>query len=314
MSVIDFPIEKINEFLKKYSFEVGAPLGSNIDNNEKTMATIKIKLTGVREMFLTGTKKDFIEYTIYLEDVNNEIADKIYNLIFDSLKTNDYHISNTDTTFFTLTVKVNQILKNFLKYWSIDSYVTCTRIVNNLNSKNQNFFSKPITEGLIVENVYDNVTKNLVKDVLSVFKYQKEGEYGLPEDINGNMVYEFPEINSEFTINLTMEMSDEIETVDVDGAYYPEEDVIEISIISNPNFDRELLEELYYELNELIRHELEHIKQYNRGDEIPKKEPKKPLKYYSQKHELEAQIAGFKRRAKKERKPLENVIRDWFKK
>jgi hypothetical protein len=43
-----------------------------------------------------------------------------------------------------------------------------------------------------------------------------------------------------------------------------------------------------------------------------KKDQKKPLKYYSQKHELEAQIAGFIRRAKKERKPLEVVIRNWF--
>ena len=47
---------------------------------------------------------------------------------------------------------------------------------------------------------------------------------------------------------------------------------------------------------------------------MPKKEPKKPLKYYTQKHELAAQIAGFKRRARKERKPLEDVIRSWFNK
>ena len=30
--------------------------------------------------------------------------------------------------------------------------------------------------------------------------------------------------------------------------------------------------------------------------------------------EIEAQIAGFKRRAQKERKPLEDVIRSWFNK
>ena len=74
------------------------------------------------------------------------------------------------------------------------------------------------------------------------------------------------------------------------------------------------MEELHFELNELIRHELEHIIQIERGDDIPEKEPKQPIKYYSQPHELQAQIAGFKRRAKKERKPLEDVIRNWFEK
>jgi hypothetical protein len=72
------------------------------------------------------------------------------------------------------------------------------------------------------------------------------------------------------------------------------------------------LEELHFELNELIRHEVEHIIQIERGDYIPKREPKDPLKYYSQPHELGAQIAGFKRKAKKLRKPLITVIRDWF--
>jgi len=33
----------------------------------------------------------------------------------------------------------------------------------------------------------------------------------------------------------------------------------------------------------------------------------------TQQHEIEAQIAGFKRRAKQEGKDLETVIRDWFK-
>jgi hypothetical protein len=148
--------------------------------------------------------------------------------------------------------------------------------------------------------------------VLSIFKFQKEGEYTLPEDISGEMSYSFPQFDEEFTIELTLEVSDDVKTVDVDGAYYPEDDVIEITIISNPNLGRQTLEELHFELNELIRHELEHIIQFERGDDIPKKEPKVPLKYYSQKHELEAQIAGFKRRAKKERKPLEDVIRSWF--
>jgi hypothetical protein len=308
MKLIDFPIERLNEFFRDHSFEIQNPFGEGL--NKEINVTVKVKLTGVKPMISVGEWKDFIEYTLFLEDVDNEFGRMMFGFQFDALKTNDYKLSNTDTTFYLTTIKVNDILRNFLKYWGIDNYVTCTRIINNIT----NIDPKPVTESLIIEGKYDSVTRQLVKDVLMTIKYQKEGKFNLPEDISGEMTYNFPELNSIFTIDLNLDVSNDVETVDVDGAYYPDDETIEISIITNPNLNREILEELHFELNELIRHELEHVIQFERGDEMPKKEPKKPLKYYTQKHELAAQIAGFKRRARKERKPLEDVIRSWFNK
>jgi hypothetical protein len=306
MTPIDFPIERLNEFFRDHSFEIQNPFGDGL--NEEINVTVKVQLTGVKPMISVGEWKDFIEYTLFLEDIDSDFGRGIFGYQFAALKTHDYKISNTDTTFYLTTVKVNDMLRNFLKYWGIDNYVTCTRVVNNV----ANVDPKYMTESLITEGKYDNVTKQLVKDVLTTIKYQKEGEFTLPEDISGEMTYDFPQLDTAFTIELNLTISDDVETVDVDGAYYPEDDVIGIEIITNPNLNREILEELYYELNELIRHELEHVIQFDRGDNIPKKEPKQPIKYYSQPHELQAQIAGFKRRAKKERKPLEDVIRGWF--
>ena len=114
-------------------------------------------------------------------------------------------------------------------------------------------------------------------------------------------------------INLEMIVNQESKGIDVNGEYY-EDDTIEIQIKSGPNPTSEELKELYYELNELITHELVHVIQHGSEYNFPKKEPKLPYKYYTQKHELEAQIAGFKRRAKKEEVPLESVVKDWFKK
>lgn len=306
MTPIDFPIERLNEFFRDHSFEIQNPFGDGL--NEEINVTVKVQLTGVKPMISVGEWKDFIEYTLFLEDINSDFGRGIFGYQFASLKTHDYKISNTDTTFYLTTVKVNDILRNFLKYWGIDNYVTCTRIVNNV----ANVDPKYMTESLITEGKYDSVVRQLVKDVLTTIKYQKEGEFTLPEDISGEMTYDFPQLDTEFTIELNLSVSEGVETVDVDGAYYPEDDVIGIEIITNPNLNREVLEELHFELNELIRHELEHIIQYERGDDIPEKEPKQPIKYYTQQHELQAQIAGFKRRAKKERKPLEDVIRAWF--
>lgn len=308
MAVIDFPIERLNEFLKDHSFVIQDPFGDGL--NEKMNLTVKVQLTGVKPMISVGEWKDFIEYTLFLEDIDSQFGRGLFGHQFAALKTNDYKLSNTDTTFYLTTVKVNDVLRNFLKYWGIDKYVTCTRVVNNV----ANVDPKYMTEGLIMEGKYDGIVRQLVKDVLTTIKYQKEGEFILPEDISGEMTYNFSQLDTAFTIELNLTTSDDVETVDVDGAYYPEDDVIGIEIITNPNLNREILEELHFELNELIRHELEHIIQYERGDDIPEKEPKQPIKYYSQPHELQAQIAGFKRRAKKERKPLENVIRNWFEK
>lgn len=309
MSIIDFPIERINEFLSNHSFVVTKPLGENVEIGGNV--TIKVKLTGIKPMISIGDWKDFIEYTIIIEDIDDSYLKGIFGHLFAAVKTQDYAIANTDTTFYLITSQVNGLLRNFLKYWDIDNYVTCTRIIDKVT----NIDPKYMNEGVITEGKYSNVIRHVVKDILKVFKHQKEGDYQLPEDISTSeedMVYDFPELDSSFTVNLTLSLNDEIDTIDVDGEYYGSDDSIDIRIESNPNLDRETLEELHFELNEIIAHELQHLIQKDEGYFFPRRITKKSFKYYMQPHELEAQIAGFKRRAQKERKPFEEVVRTWF--
>jgi hypothetical protein len=310
MNIIDFPIERLNEFLSDHSFVVTKPLGNYVEIEGNL--TVKVKLTGIKPMISVGELNDFIEYTLVLEDVDDNHIKSIYGYLFASVKTQDYIISNTDTRFYSLTSQVNELLRNFLRYFNIDNYVTSTRIIDKIT----NIDPKYMTESIISEGKYSNVIRHVVKDILKVFKHQKEGEYQLPEDISTeeeDMVYDFPQLGSSFTVNLILSLNDEIDTVDVDGEYYEDDDSIDIRIESNPNLDRETLEELHFELNELVAHELQHLIQRDDGYVFPKKETKKSLKYYTQPHEIDAQITGFKRRAQKERKPYEDVVRSWFK-
>jgi len=251
MSIIDFPIERINEFLSDHSFVVTNPLGENIEVDG--YLTVKIKLTGIKPMISVGEWNNFIEYTLILEEVNDNHLQSILGYMFASVKTHDYAISNTDTKFYLLTTQVNQLLRNFLTYFGINDYVTCTRIIDKVT----NIDPKYMTESIISEGKYSNVIRHVVKDILKVFKHQKEGEYQLPEDISTeeeDMVYDFPQLGSSFTVNLILSLNDEIDTVDVDGEYYEDDDSIDIRIESNPNLDRETLEELHFELNELVAH------------------------------------------------------------
>jgi hypothetical protein len=299
MESINFPIERINKFLGTHNFTIKSPYYGEEEIN------YKIKLTGIRKLIVIGEWEDVIEYTLYLESAGR-ISTDILNIIFERTGGNEMTLTTTDTTLYQVIMGVNRNLYNFLNFFNIENTLFCDKVVNNLK--------KEINESVINEGRYDGITRQIVRDILSVVKYQKEGEYVLPEDVREDMVYTLPQHHSPFSIELSLEISDNVDTIEVDGEYYPDEDIISITIVSNPNLDRKILEELHYELNELIRHEIEHIIQLQRGDEIPENEPEEPLDYYSQKHELEAQLTGFKRRAKKERKPLGVVIRNWFNK
>lgn len=167
---------------------------------------------------------------------------------------------------------------------------------------------------LIKEDKFDNIVRTLVKDIISLFKFQREGEFGIPEDLNPEeLTYSFPKLDTEFSIFLDLRLDENTSTIDVDADYYSQDDMIYLVIKSNPNAKNEILQELTGELNEVLRHELEHIKQHEEGLRFPK-EPKNPELYYTQKHEIEAQKKGFHRRAKQEKRDFESLVRDWFKK
>jgi len=300
--MIDFPIERINKFFSNHIFEVKTQ--PTHDDNFILSTNISVKLTGVKDYISMGEKKSHVEYTITILPTN-ETSD-VWNKMWAGVYGERVDINTSSREYPELRFVMNHKLENFLKYFGVEKQVICTKVVNELED-NQ------LKESLIIESRYDNVVRTLVKDIISLYKSQREGEFSLPEDIRGeeHMTYSFPQINNDFSINLNLAKDDDVDTVEVDAEYYRNEDIIEITIISNPELGYQNIQELIGELNEVIRHELEHISQHQKGYEFPK-EPKGPLKYYTQQHELEAQLAGFKRRARKENRSVEEVIRGWF--
>ena len=303
MNTIDFPIERINKFLDTHTFEVY--LQPTHDEDYRIPTNVKVKLTGVREYISTGDKKPFVQYTIYILPTNegSDAWSKMYGDIYGK----DVDINTTSQVYANLRWVMDAKLSEFLIYFGVEKGAMCTRIINEVSEDKLN-------ESLIVEGELDKTTRKLVQDIIAFFKHQRQGEFGLPEDTsNGDMIYELPGFNG-FSIFLDLQLSDDVETVDVDGDLYYDDDLMYITIISNPNAGYTILDELTRELNEVIRHELEHIKQHDEGYKFPKKEPKSPEKYYTQQHELEAQRAGFNKRAKSEKADFETLVRDWFKK
>ena len=92
------------------------------------------------------------------------------------------------------------------------------------------------------------------------------------------------------------------------------DDNIEIIITIGASFSEQNYEELLMILNDYLRHEIEHILQIidpNRED-ITSKEGLTPFQYYTQPDEIEAQQAGFKRRADLEGKNIEDIIQNYL--
>jgi len=166
---------------------------------------------------------------------------------------------------------------------------------------------------LIKEDKFDGVVRQIVRDIITIVKKEKDGEYGLPEDLyEDQMEYDFPYIENTFSIFLQLSSDESVDGFDVDAEYYKDEDVISVEIVTNPSFGQDIIQPLIGELNEVIRHELEHMKQHQKGFKFPNREPKNPEKYYTQQHELEAQRAGFKRRSRGEKVDYESLVRKWF--
>ena len=296
-------IDRVNRFFEGHTFEIYYLQDG--DGEYPTPTNIKVEITGVREYISMGDKKDYVTLTLYILP-SSELSDA-HNSIMSGYFGHETKIETYDAGPYQNLVWVTQKkVDEVLKYFSLPSSMI-TKVVNEVEPKKMN-------ESLIVEGQLDKTTRKLVQDVIEFFKYQREGEFGLPEDAsNDEMVYELPGFNN-FSIFLDLQLSDDVETVDVDGDLYYDDDLMYITIISNPNAGYTILDELTKELNEVIRHELEHIRQHEQGYKFPNKEPKSPEKYYTQPHELEAQRAGFRKRAKSEKADFETLVRNWFQK
>lgn len=159
-------------------------------------------------------------------------------------------------------------------------------------------------------------TRKVVSHILKIIKEPEVEEefYQLPDyfsGIDGDM-YEFGDL--EFSVYLNVVEYDSLDEpfiVDAEmGGDYDDE--IYVTITVGPNFSTQDYKDLQMILNDYIRHEVEHIIDATEGGDIESPEGLSPYDYYMQPHEVRAQKAGFNRRAKLEKKPVEDIIHDYL--
>jgi len=176
---------------------------------------------------------------------------------------------------------------------------------------------KEMKNSLLVErnkNEYREDIRKIVNDIVNIFKKNNEGEFYLPEDINQNdMVYDIPKLGISVSVELKIDIDNTIDTFKTNAAIWHDDNTISVVIVYNPENKKRILYDLIGDLNQNIAHELRHIHQsVNDMFDLDVPEEEDPYKYYTQTHELDAQLFGFKRLAKLSKKPLLDVIKNWF--
>lgn len=164
---------------------------------------------------------------------------------------------------------------------------------------------------------YDFLVRQIIKDIVQIYKKESEGEFNLPFDIDEEEdEYEFKNIF--VSVELILEESDSVDDFLTNPDFYPDEDIIVVKIIYNPKFKTKNIYNMIGELNELIPHELRHSHQKNTGlfdlDSDMDSDEEKGFEYYTRPEEIDPQYYGFKRMSKITKKPFEDLVRNWFKK
>jgi hypothetical protein len=180
---------------------------------------------------------------------------------------------------------------------------------------------------LIVERTRNyQLIRQIVKDIITIYKKEDEGDFYLPEDLEGFEKLEYIHKNSRITIELILQPSSEVDDFLLNANFYKKHDIITIKIVYNPNKKMVSIYDLIGELNEIVAHELRHEYQKNKGmynfsvdddyddneDDYDDDEEKTGYEYYSQPHEIDAQVEGFKRMRVVTKRPFEELVRNWF--
>lgn len=288
-------IEKINELLGKKTFKYSGELIPGAT----TIISIeyKFKITGVKQMISVGEYYDYLLIDVTITSLNDPLS----RLVFGFDEKNKHH--NFEAMFKTQLYPfyngLNQAIASYLRFFDND-YVRIT--INNLS------FDLPKSENITESRMSRVAVRTTVKDVVYKLKDGKSGEFRLP---NNDDEYIFTNLPFSYTVDLTLQTDNNLEGYKMDSKCVDYNDVIELVIRFNPKTLKKNFYNIIGELNDIIAHELEHLHQYFKGEDIHN-EPPGGIEYYLQPQEIKSQRVGFRRVAKLRKLPYKQVIQDWF--
>ena len=278
--------DKLNRYFEGKKFTWCGDFLSSGD--DETCYEFSVKLKEIKPMISVGEWRDFIivDITVYVDPDSFLYLfsrDKFGASAFGALK---WGFKN----------KLDSIIKNFGDYQ--------TKLDDIKVESNR-------TENITEQNITKNMIRNIIRDIS--FEVKKDFNKKRTMNIGTFDVGLTDPIDIDLHINFLPKNPKVKKPFDIEGFWNDETNELEIFITFDENVDSSIMYDLIGDLNDVVTHELQHVKQTKRGVEFSQKDYKQPKRYYLQPDEIEAQVAGFKRKAKLQKRPLEAVIREYFK-
>jgi hypothetical protein len=202
-----------------------------------------------------------------------------------------------------------------IKHGTADKITKALKLVSNLEVIVTSIKPKLIgndNETITEQKINNNLIRNIVREIS--FEIKKDLHGKRKKNIGTYDIGMDEPVDVVLFVNPTPNKDENVKPLDIQGYWDEDENQIEIDVDIADDADMDVMYELIGELNDVVTHEFQHAKQTKRGYEFPDVEYKQPKRYYLQQHEIEAQVAGFKRKAKLQKRPIEVVIREYFKK
>jgi len=172
---------------------------------------------------------------------------------------------------------------------------------------------------LLKEGRYDSFTREISNQIMYIIKTHqgKTGlyEFNLPD---GDLDTYSHESGINFQIYVYLNKVQEIKVGDKSydffiNTFIDDDDEIVLEISIDVNSEPKSYEQIFYKINEDVRHEIEHYSQQiftNKPKPVDSSTMDSVFKHHLEPSEIEALMYGFYRRAKLEKKPLDLVMLD----
>jgi hypothetical protein len=289
-------LELINKIASKETFKY---VGELIPNADPTAdIDYKFRVTSYKKMISVGEYYDYLKVEVTIVGLNDYLSRIVFG--FDEVNKHLNLHNMFKTQLYPFYNKLNFSIRDYLQSFDTNVRVTIDDLKFDLGEV------KPITESRMSR----IAVRTTVKDILNIIKNNEPGEFYLPGEDGEE--YSFTNLPFTYSVELYVEIDNNLDGYSIGGNFSSEDDVIEITIKFNPKTLRKNIYNIIGELNDIVAHELEHGFQYMTEGKVYQEPPSDSLGYYTQPDEIKSQRVGLRRLAKLRKLPFNDVVSEWF--
>lgn len=292
-------LDRINKLLSTRTFKFRGYLIPDLPESMKSDIDYKFKVDGYRKMTSVGEEYDYAKLNVVITGLN----DKFSQLLFtpEDNEQGQMIARSFENRLYKFYSNLNLEMTRFLRIFDENIRTTIDSLTFDVQ--------KPITESNM-SRMSRIAVRTTVKDILNIIKDKEPGEFYLPGEDGEE--YSFTNLPFTYSVDLYVEIDNNLDGYSVGGNFSSEDDVIEIAIKFNPKTLRKNIYNIIGELNDIVAHELEHGFQYITEGKVYQEPPSESLGYYTQPDEIRAQRVGLRRLAKLRKLPFNDVVSEWF--